>query len=508
MRKAVMVVTVSVVILMGLGGASCKPDPVVKYPPNANFNWSPKPGVVGQPVYFTDLSGDPDGNVVAWLWNFGDGNGTTVRNPSHTYDTADTYTVTLTVTDNDGLADSHQEDIEIGNGVVVTATIQATDASAAEPSDTGIFTITLSPAPSSDVSVNYSVGGSATNGADYSLSPSSPITFSAGQSSRQITITPINDSLVETTETVTVTLTSGSGYSIGSPSSATVSIADDDDHVVNAPNTPNGVSMTEIDTSVSFASGGSTCSQACSVEYRFDWGDGTFSSWSTAPSRSHSWSIPGEYSVRAQARCSVTLATSSWSGTHDVIAWGIETIQEPGDMVGDCYVDDWEPSTTHNTDWLYSGSWGDYNDTVALVHFDLSAIPSGSTILEADLQLYWVVWGNNDLEFFSVYAMASGWSEWTLTWNGYAGLMYYTTPYCQAAPLSVANWTTWGTNADSPSTAVKTWVQRWVDGTYANNGFQIVMQGWFDTGEDANVAFASSEYATESRRPKLVVKYY
>src|SRR5690349_15029041 len=34
---------------------------------------------------FTDQSSDPDGTVVSWQWDFGDGNSATVRNPSHTY---------------------------------------------------------------------------------------------------------------------------------------------------------------------------------------------------------------------------------------------------------------------------------------------------------------------------------------------------------------------------------------------------------------------------------------
>ena len=51
---------------------------------------------------FTDASNDPGGTVVAWDWNFGDTGGSTAQNPSHTYASAGTYSVTLTVTDNDG----------------------------------------------------------------------------------------------------------------------------------------------------------------------------------------------------------------------------------------------------------------------------------------------------------------------------------------------------------------------------------------------------------------------
>ena len=51
---------------------------------------------------FVDRSGDGDGSVVSWRWNFGDGATSIVRNPSHTYDSPGAYDVVLTVRDDDG----------------------------------------------------------------------------------------------------------------------------------------------------------------------------------------------------------------------------------------------------------------------------------------------------------------------------------------------------------------------------------------------------------------------
>ena len=45
---------------------------------------------------------DPDGSLVSYAWDFGDGGSATAVNPSHTYTTAGSYTATLTVTDNEG----------------------------------------------------------------------------------------------------------------------------------------------------------------------------------------------------------------------------------------------------------------------------------------------------------------------------------------------------------------------------------------------------------------------
>src|SRR5207237_7918320 len=49
---------------------------------------------------FTDQSSDPDGTIATWDWDFGDGSTpVTTRNPSHTYSTGGSYTVTLRTTD-------------------------------------------------------------------------------------------------------------------------------------------------------------------------------------------------------------------------------------------------------------------------------------------------------------------------------------------------------------------------------------------------------------------------
>ena len=48
------------------------------------------------------------------------------------------------------------------------------------------------------------------------------------------------------------------------------------------------------------------------VQYRFSWGDGKTSGWATSSSRTHSWSAPNAYCVRAQARDSLK-ALSGWS---------------------------------------------------------------------------------------------------------------------------------------------------------------------------------------------------
>jgi PKD repeat protein len=67
-------------------------------PPIANFTSS----CTGLTCSFTDGSTDSDGSVTAWSWTFGDAGSSTARNPSYTYASGGTFTVTLTVTDDDG----------------------------------------------------------------------------------------------------------------------------------------------------------------------------------------------------------------------------------------------------------------------------------------------------------------------------------------------------------------------------------------------------------------------
>jgi PKD repeat protein len=62
-------------------------------------------GVVNEPVQFIGsvCGGTP---LYTWLWNFGDGDTSTLQTPVHTYDTEGKYIVTLTIIDSNGVTDS------------------------------------------------------------------------------------------------------------------------------------------------------------------------------------------------------------------------------------------------------------------------------------------------------------------------------------------------------------------------------------------------------------------
>jgi serine protease len=81
-------------------------------PPTANFSFT----ISGLTANFTDGSTDPDGTIVSRSWTFGDGGTSTATNPSHTYASAGTYSVALTVTDDDGAPNTRTQSVTVSTG--------------------------------------------------------------------------------------------------------------------------------------------------------------------------------------------------------------------------------------------------------------------------------------------------------------------------------------------------------------------------------------------------------
>jgi len=91
--------------LDSLGGGGTTPN----NPPTANFTHS----CTDLSCSFTDTSTDSDGTIVSRSWNFGDGTTSTATNPSHTYAAGGTYTVALTVTDNNGATGTTSKSVTV-----------------------------------------------------------------------------------------------------------------------------------------------------------------------------------------------------------------------------------------------------------------------------------------------------------------------------------------------------------------------------------------------------------
>ena len=68
-------------------------------PQVADFSATPLSGIYPLTVQFTDTSTN---TPTSWLWSFGDGQTSTLQNPSHTYTRSGFFTVTLTATNDAG----------------------------------------------------------------------------------------------------------------------------------------------------------------------------------------------------------------------------------------------------------------------------------------------------------------------------------------------------------------------------------------------------------------------
>ncbi|MEO6244880.1 MAG: DUF1800 family protein [Opitutaceae bacterium] len=118
--------------------------------------------------------------------------------------------------------------VEVYDVTPATATVVTLSATRATANETGTlageFTVTRSGDTFAALTVNYGVGGTATNGIDYPPLVGY-VTIPAGATSVTIPLVPLTDTVVEPTEHVVLTLAPGD-YTIGSSATGTVSIAD------------------------------------------------------------------------------------------------------------------------------------------------------------------------------------------------------------------------------------------------------------------------------------------
>jgi VCBS repeat-containing protein len=115
-------------------------------PPVTSFSTT----VTGMTAKFRDASRPSYGTLSAWSWDFGDGTGSSLQHPSHTYEAPGTYTVTLVATNSEGNSADFSQNIVIAAptsaATVPTAAPTPTSAPPATATTTVTATVTSAPA--------------------------------------------------------------------------------------------------------------------------------------------------------------------------------------------------------------------------------------------------------------------------------------------------------------------------------------------------------------------------
>jgi PKD repeat protein len=102
-------------------------------------------------------SNDPDGNILDYTWDYGDGTikddeGTNSGVVTHTFPQAGKYTVALTVTDNDGATDTKTMQVTVGQPVITPTFVAASSSCTSGTAVCGKSTVTTVPVPAGSAS--------------------------------------------------------------------------------------------------------------------------------------------------------------------------------------------------------------------------------------------------------------------------------------------------------------------------------------------------------------------
>ncbi|AKE62785.1 Alkaline phosphatase [Microcystis aeruginosa NIES-2549] len=118
----------------------------------------------------------------------------------------------------------------------VSVTLAVAPSSVTEDGTTNlVYTFTRTGSTTNPLTVNYTLGGTATLNTDYTRTgTNNTVTFAAGSSTATVTVDPTADTIVESNETVILTLAAGTGYTVGTTTPVTGTINNDDTSVTLA----------------------------------------------------------------------------------------------------------------------------------------------------------------------------------------------------------------------------------------------------------------------------------
>ena len=178
--------------------------------PTANFTSNTSSTCEGNEINFTDLSG---GGPTSWMWTFGDGNSSTSQNPTHIYNAAGIYNVTLTASNSEGSDVSTQPSmITVLNEIASSQAFEICDGSSIDIgtstyNSAGVYIDTIPNLNGCDsiITTNLSILSSSSLSLSYTICQGSSLTVGNNTYSNAGTYTEIYsnnlgcDSIVNTT---------------------------------------------------------------------------------------------------------------------------------------------------------------------------------------------------------------------------------------------------------------------------------------------------------------------
>ena len=120
-RKLFLVISFLIlsIFLTGCSGSGIVTPVTSNQSPTASFTANPTSGVVPLEVSFNaSNSSDSDGSIISYAWDFKDGNKDIGQTINHTFSSAGSYNVMLTVIDNEGATDSVTKVITVTDPIV------------------------------------------------------------------------------------------------------------------------------------------------------------------------------------------------------------------------------------------------------------------------------------------------------------------------------------------------------------------------------------------------------